>query len=84
MARQERPSLILSDYVMPDMNGLELCAAIRKDARVRDTIFLIFTRIEPSDEEKHNFHDQPDGWLEKNKGPEAIAQGVRAWIEMMG
>jgi CheY-like chemotaxis protein len=83
-ARQERPGMILSDYVMPDMNGLELCTAIRKDPRTRDTIFLIFTRIEPSEEEKSHFHDQPDGWLDKNHGPEAIAKGVRAWIEMMG
>ena len=83
-ARQERPGMILSDYVMPDMNGLELCAAIRKDPRARDTIFLIFTRIEPSADEKSHFHDQPDGWLDKNQGPEAIARGVRAWLEMMG
>lgn len=83
-ARQEKPGMILSDYVMPDMNGLELCAAVRKDARIRDTIFLIFTAVEPSEEEKRDFHDQPDGWLAKNQGPDAIAQGVRAWLEMLG
>ena len=84
LARRHRPGMILSDYVMPDMNGLELCAAVRKDPRIRDTIFLIFTAIEPSDEEKGHFHDQPDGWLDKNRGPEAVAAGVKAWLEMLG
>lgn len=35
LARQQRPALIITDYMMPYMNGAELIAALRDDARSR-------------------------------------------------
>lgn len=82
-ARKRLPLIILSDYVMPDMDGVEFCALIRRDPQLKDVIFLIFTQKNPSEEEKSHFHDQPDGWIDKNLGVENLVATVKNWIVMM-
>ncbi len=42
-ARQHIPDLIVSDLMMPEMDGVELCAAIRKDRRTDHIPFVILT-----------------------------------------
>ncbi|HEY3664467.1 MAG TPA: response regulator [Polyangiaceae bacterium] len=46
-AKAERPDLILMDVVMPKMNGIQTCKALREDADTRDIpIILVTTRGE--------------------------------------
>lgn len=35
LARQQHPALVLTDYMMPYMNGAQLVLALRQDAQVR-------------------------------------------------
>ncbi len=39
----EAPSLVVSDWIMPDMDGLELCRKIREVERAEYTYFIILT-----------------------------------------
>ncbi len=43
MARSESPDLILLDMVMPEMSGMEVLSALKKDARLKDIPVLIVT-----------------------------------------
>ncbi len=37
------PSVILSDYLMPNMDGVELCEKIKKDHRFENIPFVLMT-----------------------------------------
>ncbi|WP_229260095.1 response regulator [Duganella aquatilis] len=39
--RRERPDIVVSDYMMPVMNGAALCGAMRADAALRDIPFIL-------------------------------------------
>jgi len=43
MARSERPALILVDFVMPKMNGYQVCKVLKDDPEFRDTPIILVT-----------------------------------------
>lgn len=40
-ARRERPDIVVSDYMMPVMNGADLCVAWRDDPALRPIPFIL-------------------------------------------
>jgi DNA-binding response OmpR family regulator len=50
MAKQQKPDLVISDVVMPEMTGYELCAAIKRDAKLNHIpVILVTTLSDPQD-----------------------------------
>ncbi len=43
MARSERPALILVDFVMPKMNGFQVCKTLKEDPEFKDTPIILVT-----------------------------------------
>jgi PAS domain S-box-containing protein len=49
-ARQRKPSLIISDVIMPEMDGYDLCRHIKADASLSDVpVILVTTLSDPGD-----------------------------------
>ncbi|MGO4378206.1 hybrid sensor histidine kinase/response regulator [Pseudoduganella sp. RAF53_2] len=48
--RERKPHLVLSDIVMPEMDGYELCRAIKSDPKMRDIpVILVTSLTDPKD-----------------------------------
>jgi diguanylate cyclase (GGDEF)-like protein len=45
MVREKRPTLIISDVVMPVMNGYDLCFALKQDEMLRDVPVILLTSL---------------------------------------
>jgi len=43
LAKKERPDLVIIDYQMPEMDGLELCVEIRKDPKISQVPVILLT-----------------------------------------
>ena len=56
MAQQERPDLLITDYHMPQLNGLELCRRLKQDPKTTGIPAIMLTargyELEPSDTEQ--------------------------------
>jgi signal transduction histidine kinase/DNA-binding response OmpR family regulator len=47
-AQAQKPALLISDIVMPEMDGYELCKAIKSDERLRDVPVILVTTLSDS------------------------------------
>ncbi len=59
------PDLVLSDWVMPEMNGLEFCRQFRKMARSRYGYFILLTSKCEKDDVTRGFDAGADDFLTK-------------------
>jgi two-component system sensor histidine kinase/response regulator len=50
MARRQKPTLVISDILMPEMDGYQLCAAIKSDPALKNVpVILVTTLSDPQD-----------------------------------
>jgi len=47
-AQEEKPELIICDWMMPGMDGPQVCQAIKRDPVLKDTFFIFLTALEKS------------------------------------
>jgi CheY-like chemotaxis protein len=49
LCKRERPDVVVSDYMMPELDGLALCAKIQDDPETKDIPFILMSSSPPSD-----------------------------------
>ena len=77
-ARAERPDLIILDWMMPKLTGLQVCEAIRADESIAKTPVLLLTaRAQESDVEK-GFAAGVNDYLLKPFSPRELLSRVEA------
>jgi len=56
LAQQEKPDLLITDYHMPQLSGLELCQKLKQEVSTSDIPTIMLTargyHLEPADTEK--------------------------------
>src|SRR6185369_10551265 len=80
--KQSRPDLIISDIMMPEMDGFELCRRVKMDEQLRSIplVFYTATYVEPKDE-KLAMALGASRFLIKPMEPEDFFRAIKAVID---
>lgn len=65
IAREELPDLVLSDLMMPEMDGLELCAALKSDFRTNHIPFVLLTALSEVESRIRGLETGADDYISK-------------------
>ena len=70
LAKRERPDLIISDVMMPEMNGIELCRLIRRDEELGSRPILLVSALRTdTDSVVEGLEAGADEYLEDHQEP---------------
>ena len=81
LARTHRPDLVLSDVMMPEMDGMELCRALRADDDLGDVPVLLLTAKGGAENRVEGLGADADGYLEKPFEMAEVEARIRGLIE---
>ena len=84
LAARETPALIVSDVMMPDMNGLELLAALREDERSRLVPFVLLSAKAAVADRLAGLDLEADDYITKPFHPEEFLLRVRNLMNRTG
>lgn len=77
--RAERPFLVLLDINMPQMNGLEMLAEVRKDEMLADAIVFVLTTSKADEDRIEAYKLNVAGYIVKSQ----MSNGILSIIEML-
>jgi len=76
IANREKPDLIISDIMMPQMDGIELCWMIRENSNIPLVPFIFLTSFEDPEMEIRGFRAGADEYLNKPIDRKELLQRV--------
>lgn len=83
MALESGPQMVVTDWMMPEMDGLELCKALRRSNEGRGTYILLLTGREDEDRVIEAFDAGADEYVVKPFNPKILLARVRAGQRMI-
>lgn len=75
------PSLVLSDIEMPQMDGYELCRAIKTDPRLRQVPVILLTSLNHPEDIVHGLNAGADQYLTKPVELDALLSRVESLLK---
>ncbi len=81
LARRLRPSLVISDLVMPRMSGVEVCRAIRADPTIAHTPIIILTAHGELKHKLDGFNSGADDYLQKPFNARELYARIKALLD---
>lgn len=74
---EHKPSLVISDIVMPEMNGFELCEKIKSDERTKDIPVILLTSLSDPEEVIEGLSCGADSFITKPFNKEYLVSNIR-------
>jgi DNA-binding response OmpR family regulator len=81
LARKEQPDLVVLDLMMPEMDGLEVCRALRKESDV--PIIMLTARVEETDK-LIGLELGADDYITKPFSPRELVARVKTVLRRVG
>lgn len=82
LAAGPRPALILSDVMMPVMDGYTLCRHLKSDPAMRDIPLLFLTSLDSNADEEHGLTLGAEDYIHKPISPPIVLARVRNHLEL--
>jgi signal transduction histidine kinase/CheY-like chemotaxis protein len=73
---EHRPSLVISDILMPEINGFELCEKIKADKRTEDIPVILLTSLSDPDEVIEGLSCGADSFITKPYNNEYLISSI--------
>lgn len=84
LIKQRVFNLVISDWEMPDLNGLELLRQLRSDSWAREVRFIMVTSNASRDEVLSALKSGVNGYLVKPFNPDTFRQEIEKVLESPG
>ncbi len=84
MLNQEPVRIIISDWLMPKMNGLELCQMVRKTSNIGYTYFILLTSRTGVENHEKAIASGVDDFLTKPAHPSEISNRLHVAERILG
>ncbi|MCK5564344.1 MAG: response regulator [Planctomycetes bacterium] len=81
-AKYKKPDLILLDFVMPEMNGIEALEELKKYPSLKDVPVYMLTAMQSEVDIKRAFALGAEGYLKKPFDPDKLVQKLKSKIYM--
>jgi len=81
LAQAERPHLIIMDWMMPEMNGIDACMSIRSDPAHAKTPIIMLTAKGQEIDEKKGLEVGANYYITKPFSPRMILRLVQTCLE---
>lgn len=78
LAREERPDLVVLDLMLPRLNGLDVCRALRREAGTKDLPIIMLTARVEEEDRLVGLDSGADDYVVKPFSPRELAARVRA------
>ena len=83
-ARSLAPDLVLLDRMLPDMEGVEICRALREDPATADTAVVLVTAKDTEADTVYGLEHGADDYVTKPFRPAVLVSRVRAVLRRRG
>ncbi len=77
---EEKPDLVLCDWVMPGMSGIDVCRQVKSDPKLASTIFILFTGKNSVDDQVFGLEAGADDFLNKPVEKSQLLARIRAGL----
>lgn len=81
LAKKENPHLILLDVMMPEMDGIETCEALRQDENLQNTIIAFLTARGEDYSQIAGFDAGGDDYITKPVKPKVLISRIKALLK---
>ncbi len=82
MAREHRPDLIVSDLMMPRMDGFQFLRGVRKSEELRDVCFVVYSATYSGNlEQELALSSGADGYILKPQEPDNFLRELEAIVD---